>query len=126
MNQSSPESEFEVKSREFKPLTAQEAQAWRQRQPTMSVWRILLVPGAGGRCWLLLVAGWLQVRGRRGRPATARWPLWCLQSFLLGRWRAKRAPCAGAAMARLLGWELVEAGAVHCHVGCGSALGSWT
>lgn len=36
------ETEIEDEAPDFKPLTAQEAQAWRQRHPSPSVWRIVV------------------------------------------------------------------------------------
>ena len=41
MNNLAHETEAEDEEPDFKPLTAQEAQEWRRRNPPVSVWRIV-------------------------------------------------------------------------------------
>ena len=42
------EAESEVEDSDFKPLTAQQAQEWRDRQPPLSVWRIVVMQALVG------------------------------------------------------------------------------
>ena len=58
--------ELEVEEEDFKPLTSQEAQAWRKRNPSVSVWRIVLGQVAVGVLVALLAMGLRQARRRLG------------------------------------------------------------
>lgn len=93
---------------DFKPLTAQEAQDWRQRHPQLSVWRIVVVQAVAGV--LVSLAAWL-VTGR----AVAGWSAAygalsvVLPAALFARAVVRRRPGgAAAAMVGIFGWELVK------------------
>jgi ATP synthase protein I len=42
-----PETETEAEESDFKPLTAQEAEQWRRRNPPVSPWKVVLGQVAG-------------------------------------------------------------------------------
>ena len=53
----SPETETEVEDSDFKPLTAQEAQEWRKRHKTLSIWWIVVAQVLVGAAAVLVA--WL-------------------------------------------------------------------
>lgn len=108
MKHQTPGSEFEDEEPQIKPLTPQEAQAWRKRHPATSVWRVvagqvlvgLLV--SIGAWWVFgEAAGWSAAYGALTvvLPAAV---------FARGLARNSAVAGAGAAMARLFGWEFVK------------------
>ncbi len=103
---SAPDTEIEAEESDFKPLSAAEAQQWRQRHPLPSPWRIV----AGQALVALLVA--LVAYGWRG--AAAGWSAAygglavVLPAALFARGMQRRRTSAGAAMAALMGWELAK------------------
>ena len=109
MNQQAPESEFEDEEPPFKPLSAQEAQEWRARQPKQqSLWRVVfgqLLVGVvvAVLAWLLggAAAGWSAAYGALAvvLPAAV---------FARGVSRASGGAGAGAAMLKLFGWEFIK------------------
>lgn len=108
MNQQAPISGYEDSEPQIKPLTAQEAQAWRKRHPSVSAWRIVAgqaLMGAGVAVLAGLVAGvgagWSAAYGALAVVVPA-------AVFARGVSRQVGAAGAGAAMARLFGWELVK------------------
>lgn len=101
------ETESEVEDSDFKPLTAQEAQEWRSRQPALSVWRIVWGQAAVGAVVALLawwLTGRLPVAWSAGYGALSV----VVPAALFARGMARRRSTAGAAMVGLLGWELVK------------------
>lgn len=93
---------------DFKPLTAQEASAWRSRFPQVSVWRIVVVQAIVGvvvalLAWLFtgrMAAGWSAGYGALSVV---------LPAAMFARGVARQRPAdAGAAMVRIFGWELVK------------------
>jgi ATP synthase protein I len=93
---------------DFKPLTAQEATAWRSRFPQVSVWRIVAVQAVAGvvvaaLAWLVtgrMAAGWSAGYGALSVV---------LPAALFARGVVRQRPGgAGAAMAGIFGWELVK------------------
>src|SRR6218665_3341706 len=56
-----PDEATEAEESDFEPLTAQQAQEWREHQAPLSVWRLLAGPGLVGRL------GALPGRGVAGR-----------------------------------------------------------
>jgi len=52
------EAEDSVEDPEFKPLTAEEARRWRQNQPVVSPWRIVMWQGLAGVVIALLAGAW--------------------------------------------------------------------
>ena len=106
MNYWIQDSELEDEEPQFKPLTAQEAQAWRQRYPQLSVGRLI-----GVQCVVaLLVAlgAWLIAGAAAGRSAGYGGLAILLPTLVFARALARKSGQAGAAMARLFGWELVK------------------
>ncbi|HRM49197.1 MAG TPA: ATP synthase subunit I [Alicycliphilus sp.] len=101
------EAESEVEDSDFKPLTAQQAQEWRDRQPPLSVWRIVVMQALVGVVVALLawwLTGRLQVAWSAGYGALSV----VLPAALFARGMARKRTSAGAAMAGLMGWELVK------------------
>jgi ATP synthase protein I len=93
---------------DFKPLTAQEASAWRARFPQVSVWRMVAVQAVVGVIVALLA--WL-VTGRAAAGWSAGYGALSvvLPAALFARGVVRQRPGgAGAAMAGIFGWELVK------------------
>lgn len=109
MTHQTPESEFEDEEPHIKPLTPQEAQAWRKRHPGTSVWRVV----AGQVLMGLLVSAlaWL-VSGRAAGWSAAYGALAVvLPAVVFARALVRNhgaAANAGVAMAKLFGWEFVK------------------
>lgn len=106
MDQWTQDSEFEAQESQFKPLNAQEAQAWRQRNPQLSVGRLI-----ASQCVVtLLVAlvAWLIAGAAAGRSAGYGGLAILLPTVVFARALGRQATHAGAAIARLFGWELVK------------------
>lgn len=106
MDQWTQDSELEDEESQFKPLTAQEAQAWRQRNPQLSVGRLI-----ASQCVVtLLVAlvAWLIAGAAAGRSAGYGGLAILLPTMVFARALGRQSPNAGAAMVRLFGWELVK------------------
>lgn len=108
MNQQGPDWEFEDEEPEVKPLTAQEAQALRERLPPTSVWRMVLGQALVGVLVAAIAAavagvdaGWSAAYGALAvvLPAAV---------FARALTRSAGAAGAGAAMAKLFGWEFVK------------------
>ena len=99
--------ELEDEESQFKPLTAQEAQAWRERQGKQwSVWHLVGLQCAATvvvalLAWVLAgqVAGWSAAYG--GLTVL-------LPAIVFARAVARSTKEPGAALARLFGWELVK------------------
>lgn len=94
---------------DLKPLTAQEASAWRARQPATSVWRVLLAQAVVGSVLVALTA----VLSRSG-PLTASvaWgvlAVW-LPALIFARALARqvRRASPGSALVGFFVWELVK------------------
>lgn len=101
--------ELEAEEEEFKPLTAQEAQAWRQRNPQVSAWRLV-----GGQVLMGIVVAltaWL-VSGQARVGWSAAYGALCVvvpaAVFAFGFMRAKATGLAGAAMLSLFVWEFAK------------------
>jgi ATP synthase protein I len=92
---------------DFKPLTSEEAQDWRRRNPQMSVWRFVVVQAVVGV--LVALAAWL-VTGRPEVGWSAAYGALSvvLPAALFARAVVRRRPGgAAAAMVGIFGWELV-------------------
>ncbi|WP_370680694.1 ATP synthase subunit I [Comamonas sp. GB3 AK4-5] len=110
MNKKAPwQDELEAQDEDFKPLTPEEAQAWRRRNPPVSVWRIVAGQVAVGALVALLAWG---ISGQARVGWSAAYGALCVAIpaviFARGVTRGGMAVGAGAAMTRLFGWELVK------------------
>lgn len=93
---------------DFKPLSKQEAQAWRLRFPQVSVWRIVAVQALAGLV-VALLAWWVTGRAIVGWSAGYGALAVVLPAALFARGVARQRPGgAGAAMVGIFGWELVK------------------
>ena len=104
---SASETASEDEGSDFKPLTAEEAQEWRSRQPIVSVWRIVGLQALVGVLVVLLawlLTGRSQVAWSAGYGALSV----VLPAALFARGMARKRHSAGAAMVGLFGWELVK------------------
>ncbi|OJX35439.1 MAG: ATP synthase subunit I [Burkholderiales bacterium 68-12] len=107
MRNIAPETEAEAEEPDFKPLTAEEAQDWRRRHPTPSVWRLVAVQALAGVLVALLawgVSGAWPVAWSAGYGALAV----VLPAAVFARGMARQRHAAGAAMVGFFGWELVK------------------
>lgn len=104
-----PGTEAEAEDSDFNPLTAEEAQQWRQRNPPVSPWRVVAGQVLVGLVVALLA--WL-ASGR----ATVGWSaaygalavVFPAALFARGMVRQQAAPNASAAMVGFFGWELAK------------------
>ena len=55
-----PETETEAEDSDFKPLTAQEAEQWRRRNPPVSPWKVVLGQSLVGVVVALVAWMWTQ------------------------------------------------------------------
>lgn len=102
-----PEIETEVEETDFKPLTAEEAQEWRKRHKTLSVWRIVLAQVLVGAvavlvAWLVSSKTLIAYSVAYGVLAVV------IPSLVFARGLARGRGSAGGAMVGLFGWELVK------------------
>ncbi|MFM6995460.1 MAG: ATP synthase subunit I [Limnohabitans sp.] len=92
----------------FKPLSAQEAQQWRRRQPALSPWRVVLGQTLVGLAVVVVgwpFGGWLwAVSAAWGAAAVIVPAMWFAR--ILARQLKLAQP--GSALALLMGWELVK------------------
>jgi len=107
MNPRALETEVEDEDADFKPLNAQEAQAWRQRHPAFSVWRVVgvqVVVGVLVALLALLVSSKVSVAWSAGYGALAV----VVPSALFARGMGRMKSSAGAALAGFFGWEMAK------------------
>ncbi len=100
--------ELEGEDSDFKPLTSEEAQEWRTRNPQMSVWRFVVVQAVVGV--LVALVAWL-VTGRAEVGWSAAYGALSavLPAALFARAVVRKRPGgAAAAMVGIFGWELVK------------------
>lgn len=99
--------ELEDEESQFKPLTAQEAQAWRERHGQQwSVWRVV-----GIQCAVTLVVAalaWVLAGKAAAWSAAYGGLVVVLPAIVFARAVVRQATHAGTALARLFGWELVK------------------
>ncbi len=102
-----PVTETEAQDADFKPLTAQEAHQWRQRNPPISVWRIVGCQALVGIAVALLA--WL-VSGKPHVAWSAAYGALAvvIPAALFARGMARQRASAGAVLVGLMGWELVK------------------
>lgn len=104
-----PETETEAEDSDFNPLTAQEAQQWRQRNPPVSPWRVVagqVLVGSVVALLVWLVSGKSAVAWSAGYGALA--VVFPAALFARGLARQQAAPNAGAAMVGFFGWEMAK------------------
>ena len=104
-----PETETEAEDSDFNPLTAQEAQQWRQRNPPVSPWRVVagqVLVGSVVALLAWLVSGKSAVAWSAGYGALA--VVFPAALFARGLARQQAAPNAGAAMVGFFGWEMAK------------------
>lgn len=107
MQKIAPDTEAEAEELDFKPLTAQEAQEWRRRHPTRSVWRLVAAQALMGVLVALVawgLSGERHVAWSAGYGALAV----VLPAAVFARGMARQRRAAGAAMVGFMGWELVK------------------
>ena len=100
------QAEAEAQDDDFKALSAEEAAQWRQRHPLLSPWRIVAVQAAATA--LVALAAWLWSSPVAAWSAGYGGLAVVLPAALLARGVQRRRATAGAAMAALMGWELVK------------------
>ncbi|AOG22702.1 ATP synthase subunit I [Acidovorax sp. RAC01] len=103
------ETEIEDEESDFKPMTAQEAQEWRRRNPPISIWQVVAGQALVGvlvalAAWLLTgkaSAGWSAGYGALAVVVPA-------GLFARGVLRQKAKLDPRAAMAGFFGWEIAK------------------
>lgn len=104
-----PETESEAEESDFKPLTAQEAEQWRSRNPPISVWKVLAGQALVGALVALVAwvvtgkasVGWSAVYGALAVVFPA-------ALFARGVFRRKASGNSRAAMVGFFGWEIAK------------------
>ena len=104
-----PETETEAEESDFKPLTAQEAEQWRRRNPPISVWKVVASQALVGLLTALLAwaltgsaqVGWSAAYGALAVVAPA-------ALFARGVLRQKASADSRAAMVGFFGWEIAK------------------
>ncbi|MBV7544206.1 ATP synthase subunit I [Acidovorax sp. sic0104] len=104
-----PETETEAEGSDFKPLTAQEAELWRSRNPPISVWKVVAGQAFVGMlvalvAWLLTgraQVGWSAAYGAVAVVVPA-------ALFARGVLRHKASANPRAAMLGFFGWEIAK------------------
>lgn len=102
-----PETPDEDGDADFKALTAQEAQAWRQRHPGLSVWRMVgaqALVGAVAVALAGLVSGQAHVAWSAAYGALAV----VVPAALFARGMARMRGGANAALVGFFGWEMAK------------------
>ena len=102
-----PEAEREDEESDFKPLSAEEAQAWRQRHPPQSLWWVVVGQVLAGLVITVLAAvffGTASVTWSAGYGALAV----VLPAALFARGVARSGGQANTAVARFFVWELAK------------------
>jgi len=103
------ETEIEDKESDFKPMTAQEAQEWRRRNPPISIWKVVAGQVLAGV--LVALAAWF-LTGRASAGWSAGYGALAVVLpaglFARGVLRQKAKPDPRAAMAGFFGWEIAK------------------
>lgn len=104
-----PETETEAEDSDFKPLTAQEAEQWRRRNPSLSPWRVVVGQALVGV--VVALVAWLWTRDVRAGWSAAYGSLAVVipaALFAFGVLRQKSASRPGLAMLGFFGWEVAK------------------
>lgn len=104
-----PETETEAEESDFKPLTAQEAEQWRSRNPPISVWRVVVGQVLVGM-FVALVAWVLTGKAQVGWSAAYGAVAVVVPAALFARGvlRHKASANPRAAMLGFFGWEIAK------------------
>lgn len=104
-----PETEAEAEESDFKPLTAQEAEQWRSRNPPISVWKVVAGQALVGML-VALVAWVLTGRASVGWSAAYGAVAVVVPAGLFARGVFRRKASSGprAAMLGFFGWEIAK------------------
>ena len=109
MKTSSPDSAIEDQDSDFKPLTAEEARQWRERNPEVSVWRVIAAQALVGV--LAALAAWL-LTGRQSAAWSAGYGALAVlvpaALFARGVLRQRQRMNPGVAMLGFFWWEMVK------------------
>ena len=104
-----PETETEVEESDFKPLTAQEAEQWRSRNPPISVWKVVAGQALVGA--LVALVAWV-LTGRASVGWSAAYGAVAVVVpaglFARGVFRRKASSDPRAAMLGFFGWEIAK------------------
>jgi len=109
MTTNAPDSDIDAEDSDFKPLTAEQAQRFREANPESSPWWVVVAQVVAG----LVVAGvaWVWT----GRPQAGMSALYGALAvaipaalFVRGAMRGSRADIQSAAMLRFFVWELIK------------------
>lgn len=109
MKNTAHEAEIEDEDPDFKPMTAEEAQAWRRRNPPVSIWKVVAGQALVGvlvalAAWLLsgkASAGWSAGYGALAVVVPA-------GLFARGVLRQRATPDPRAAIVGFFGWEIAK------------------
>ena len=104
-----PETETEAEDSDFKPLTAQEAEHWRRRNPPVSPWKVVLGQSLVGV--VVALVAWMWTQDVRAGWSAAYGSLAVVVPaalFAYGVLRQKSAPRPGLAMLGFVGWEAAK------------------
>lgn len=109
MKTNAPDKEVEVEELDFKPLTAQEAEVWRSKNPALSVWKVLVAQALTGLMVAVSVwfvtgvasVGWSAAHGAVSVVVPA-------ALFARGVFRHKVSVNPRAAVVGFFGWEIVK------------------
>ena len=104
-----PETETEAEDSDFKPLTAQEAEQWRRRNPSVSPWKVVLGQSLVGV--VVALVAWMWTQDVRAGWSAAYGSLAVVVPaalFAYGVLRQKSAPRPGLAMLGFVGWEAAK------------------
>ncbi|PTT20513.1 ATP synthase subunit I [Acidovorax sp. HMWF029] len=104
-----PETEAEAEESDFKPLTAQEAEQWRSRNPPISVWKVVAGQALVGM--LVALVAWV-LTGRASVAWSAAYGAVAVVVpaglFARGVFRRKASSDPRAAMLGFFGWEIAK------------------
>jgi ATP synthase protein I len=104
-----PETETEAEESDFKPLSAEEAEVWRNRNPSISVWKVVAGQALVGTlvallAWVLSGSVWIGCSAAYGALAV----VVPAALFARGVLRRKASASPRAAMAGFFGWEIAK------------------
>lgn len=104
-----PETEAEAEESDFKPLTAQEAEQWRSRNPPILVWKVVAGQALVGM--LVALVAWV-LTGRASVGWSAAYGAVAVVVpaglFARGVFRRKASSDPRAAMLGFFGWEIAK------------------